>query len=197
MEQYYQYRNSMKTGDVIAFSGNGKISQIIKWKTASPYSHVGIVMDTLIERGIGKAVLMMESTAFFKQPDILNGKILNGVQLHFLSKKLETYNGQAWWLPLKNLLPHYAAFNMQLWLRQERVKQVHYDVIGAIEAGVDLQEWIPGFHNEPDFSSLFCSELVTKALQVAGVINDNINPSKQTPADVVNFECFGEEVRVK
>lgn len=197
MQQYYQHRNSMKTGDVIAFSGNGKVSQIIKWKTASPYSHVGIVLDTQTQSGIGKAVLMMESTALCKQPDDLSGKIINGVQIHFLSKKLEVYNGKAWWLPLKELLPHYAAFNMQLWLRQTRTKRVNYDVIGAIQAGVDLLEWIPGIHNEPDFSSLFCSELVTKALQVAGVIADDINPSEQTPADVVKFGCFGGELRVK
>jgi hypothetical protein len=86
---------------------------------------------------------------------------------------------------------------MQTWLRQERAKQVKYDTIGAIEAGINLFDWVPGIQNEPDFSSLFCSELVTKALQVAGVVSETINPSNQTPADVTKFECFANEVLVK
>jgi hypothetical protein len=197
MKLYHEHRNSMKTGDVIAFSGRGRISKIIKWKTKSPYSHVGVVMDTQIQGGIGKAVLMMESTALCPHADDLSGEFVNGVQLHFLSKRLEHYDGQAWWLPLRELLPHYAAFNMQMWLREERVKRVPYDAIGAIGAGADLLDWIPGVQNDPDFSSLFCSELVTKALQIAGVVNDNINPSEQTPADVSLFPCFGNVIKIK
>ncbi len=196
MNLYLQNRTSMKTGDVIAFSGNGRVSKIIKWKTKSPYSHVGIVLDTNMQ-GMGKAVLMMESTALCHIPDVLSGKIMNGVQMHFLSRRLETYDGSAWWLPLKELLPPYAVFNLQSWLREKRLEHVPYDKMQVLGAGMDFFDWIPGLANEKDFSSLFCSELVTKALQIAGVVNDNINPSEQTPADVVAMGCFGGVVRVK
>ena len=49
-----------------------------------------------------------------------------------------------------------------------------------------------GFANAADISNLFCSELVTKALQIAGIVDEHITPAEQTPADVVKFSCFGE-----
>ena len=196
MKLYCQHRDAIKTGDVIAFSGNSLVSRLIKWKTGSPYSHVGIVMDGDIKGGIGKVVLMVESTVTVK-PDASARKVINGVQLHFLSKKLECYDGGAWWLPLKELLPHYAAFSMQQWLREKRADRVPYDFIQALGAGVEMFDLIPGFESQPDFSSLFCSELVTKALQIAGVVGDSINASEQTPADVAAFGCFNGAVRIK
>jgi hypothetical protein len=56
-----------------------------------------------------------------------------------------------------------------------------------------LNQWVtqsPYSHVAMDLSALFCSELVTAALQIADVVDPYINPSKQTPADVVNFPCF-------
>lgn len=197
MKLYSQYREAMKTGDVIAFSGNSRISKIIKWKTDSQYSHVGIVMDADAKGGIGKAVLMVESTALCNQPDVLDGKIIKGVQLHFLSNRLDEYDGKAWWLPLKEVLPHYAAFNMQQWLRNIRCENIKYDDFQALGTGADIFDWIPGIQNDRDFSSLFCSELVARALQIAGVVNDNINPSEQTPADIAGMPCFEKPIQVK
>ncbi len=184
----------MKTGDVIAFSGKGKVSQIIKWKTNSQFSHVGIIMNTHMQGGVGEAVLLFESTAFSYIPDDATKEIINGVQMHFLSRRIESYAGNAWWLPLKEKMAEYQEFNMQKWLRNVHESRVKYDAVGAIGAGEDLFDWIPGIENEPDFSSLFCSELVAKALQVAGVISEDINPSEQTPADIAKFGCVAEPV---
>ena len=36
---YEQYRSQIKTGDVIAFSGNAGFSHFIRWATGSIYSH--------------------------------------------------------------------------------------------------------------------------------------------------------------
>jgi hypothetical protein len=44
---------------------------------------------------------------------------------------------------------------------------------------------------------LFCSELVTCALQLAGVVDETLNPSAQTPADVMEFSCFQEPVLIQ
>lgn len=197
MKLYSQYRNNMKTGDVIAFSGNSRVSRLIQWKTGSRYSHVGIVIEADIKGGLGQSVLMMESTAICNQPDVLGKKMIKGVQMHFLSNRLESYDGSAWWISLKELLPHYAAFNMQQWLREKRSEHIKYDTIQALGAGIDILDWIPGIQNDRDFSSFFCSELVTKALQIAGIVNDNINPSEQTPADVAAMPCFGSPIQVK
>jgi len=55
--------------------------------------------------------------------------------------------------------------------------------------------WV--FENKPDFSSLFCSEMVTKVLQLGDFLPSAINPSEQTPADVIAYDCFKERVQIK
>ena len=81
---YQKYRNQMKTGDVIAFSGKGRVSQIIKWKTGSQFSHVGIVLDSNMQGGVGHAVMLIESTSLRNIPDAVHNEVIKGVQIHFL-----------------------------------------------------------------------------------------------------------------
>lgn len=184
----------MKTGDVIAFSGKGRISQIIKWKTKSQYSHVGMVLNTFMEGGIGQALMFIESTSLKSLPDAITNEVVKGVQIHFLSKRLESYEGEAWWFPLKSPLNNSKSIEMQNWLRTKHSEKIPYDSFQAIGAGADLFDMILGIENEQDFASLFCSELVTKALQVGGVVPDVLNPSELTPQDVVRFDCFDDAV---
>ncbi len=47
MEANYQdIRAQIKPGDIIAFSGKGNFSEIIKWATKSEVSHVGVVYES-------------------------------------------------------------------------------------------------------------------------------------------------------
>lgn len=187
---YEQNRPQMKTGDVIAFSGRGGFSEVIKWATRSIYSHVGIIMEIEMGGGFDQSILLIESTTLTTLPEAKNnGEILKGVQIHWLSKRVETYNGSVWWVPLKNPLPQDKMIQMQSWLRDTRNKRTAYDSAQALGAGIDLFDKL-GLANHPDFSTLFCSELVSKALQIAGVVAPQINPSEITPADVVNFNCL-------
>jgi cell wall-associated NlpC family hydrolase len=43
---YLDARNKMRPGDVIAFSGKGNFSEIIKWATRASVSHVGVVLQS-------------------------------------------------------------------------------------------------------------------------------------------------------
>ncbi len=197
MTDYIEYRSQMRTGDVIAFSGKGRVSEIIKWKTGSPYSHVGLVLEVDLYGGIGDAVFLIESTTLSNLPDIKTGEFREGVQLHFLSNRVDSYDGEIWWVPLKDGLSQTAEFKLQKWLRGKHQSRTKYDNFQVFGAGLDLFDWIPGLEMEPDFSSLFCSELVMKALQMAGVVSDDINPSEQTPDDVVKYSCFDNVIKIK
>ncbi len=194
--RYEQYRPQMKNGDVIAFSGRGLLSNIIKLGTLSPYSHVGIVLNVEMSGGFGQSVLMIESTAQVELRDADNKEVLKGVQIHWLSKRLEMYEGKVWWVPLKDPLPPDGLAKMQTWMRETHNQKVGFDEAQMWWAGLDLFDRF-GLENEPDFSLFFCSEFVTKSLQEAGVIAPEINPSEQTPKDVVNFPILGQPVFLK
>lgn len=193
--EYKDLRNKMKTGDVISFSGKGRTSNIIKWFTRSDISHVGIVMETEFNNAFGQRVLILESTSLNNIPDIKTGEFIKGVQMQQLSKRIEAYDGQAYWHKLAKPLSLSGERKMLQWLSMQHNKRVPYDSFQAMGAGIDLFDSF-GLANEPDFSSLFCSELVCKGLQLAEVVSDLINPSEQTPADVIKYECLERRIQI-
>ncbi|HIK12695.1 MAG TPA: hypothetical protein IGS52_20955 [Oscillatoriaceae cyanobacterium M33_DOE_052] len=197
LEKYEQYRPQMQTGDAIAFSGTSGFSELIKWATRSPYSHVGIILKSDLGEGFGETVFLVESTTETNQRDFEGKQVIKGVQIHFLSKRLETYPGSVWWVPLKNRISPDGLAQMASWLRQTHNQKVPYDYVQIYGAGLDMFDRY-GLQNDPDFSTLFCSELVAKALQIGGAIVDpNFNPSDQTPGDVVLLPCFQNPVELK
>lgn len=189
LELYERYRPQIKSGDVIAFSGNEGFSQLIKWATGSMFSHVGIVLNTNLSGGLGRSVLIVESTVETRVLDATNSQVIKGIQLHWLSKRVLSYNGAVWWVSQKQPLPKEGLEKMQSWLRQTHNQRVPYDYVQVMGAGLDMFERL-GIVNGASLSTLFCSELVTKALQIAGVVDPALNPSEQTPSDVVEFSCF-------
>src|SRR6185503_11171701 len=94
---YDLHRDSMQHGDVIAFSGKGRVSELIKWRTKSPFSHVGLVVRWNLNGGFGDTVFLIESTTLTALPDLVYGDVIKGVQLHRLSEALSAYQGRAWW----------------------------------------------------------------------------------------------------
>ena len=196
-ELYQEFRPEMKTGDVIAFSGKGRVSEIIKWKTGSPYSHVALVLSTDLGGAFGGVnVLVIESTTLNNLPDVKTGELIKGVQMQWLSKRLQTYDGAAWWGRVTEEITPCGLHNMEAWVRKKHAERTPYDSIQAIGAGVDLLDWMPGIENEPDFNSLFCSELVACAWQAAGLLDEDINASEMTPADIMKLP-FIEKHQIK
>lgn len=193
---YEHYRHQIQNGDVIAFSGSDISSDIIKQATHSHYSHVGIVLDVNMDGAFGQSILIVESTTEVRQRDAFGKQVIKGVQIHFLSTRLEMYEGDVWWVPQREKLSSEGLAKMQAWLRQTYNQKVPYDYVQVCGAGLDEFDGL-GCENKRDFSSLFCSELVTKALQEAGVVSSDINPSEQTPQNVVTFPCCKEPVLLK
>jgi hypothetical protein len=186
----------MQTGDVIAFSGNVGFSNVIKWATKSQYSHVGIVVKAALGSGFGDSILIIESTLETNVLDAQKKQAIKGIQMHWLSKRIELYNGSVYWLGLINPLHPEKQAKMEAWLRQTNNKKVPYDYLQIYNAAIDWFDEL-GLSNQPEFSTLFCSELVAKALQIGGAIDPSLNASEKTPGDVVNFPCFKDPVVLK
>ena len=189
-ETYKQYRPRMQPGDVIAFGGEGLYSWLIKWKTGSEVSHVGIVMQTCFYDGgilsTKDSILhICESTTLYKGNP--------GVSVNTLSERVRMYKGEIWWLPLNHWSrERFNSLAMSQFLRGEEHKP--YDMEQAIKSAIDYFEDVPVYSNlvknNEDDGAWFCSELVTKALKVGGVLDMGINSAEQTPQDVVEFGIY-------
>ena len=189
---YEKVRNDMKFGDIISFSGKGDISNIIKWKTQSDISHVGMVYGTEINGE--PRIELIESTSLVVEPDIRSKELHKGVQRQMLSQRLESYEGQAYYHRLNTFLTPAQEASMRSWLFCKWKSKTPYDTAQAIGSSIDLFDKM-GFENAPDYSSLFCSEMVAKAYEIAGLFEGN--PSEQTPADVIKYPFLGDRVQIK
>jgi len=194
-EEYKEYRHLIQPGDVIAFGGRGFYSWFIKWKTKSKVSHVGIVMQTSLFSGgvksmdIDSILHVGESTTLYK------GK--PGVSINTLSERARMYKGEVWWLPLNDhAREKFNSLAASRFLRGEEHKP--YDMEQAIKSAIDYFEDVPIYgnlvKNKEDDGAWFCSELVTKALKVGGIVDMGICSAEQTPQDVVEFGIYKEEL---
>jgi len=170
---YSFVKKFMKPGDVIAFSGDGFISSLIKWKTKSDISHIGCLVEH------NNNLKLIESTTLKKK---------SGVSYCSITDRYNTYNGSLYWFPLERWSYHnldvctYTEF-----LHDQNGKE--YDTIGAILSAIII-------YGKEDFSKMFCSELVCAAFK-AGGIAPYINCSEMTPIDVLKLPVFGKYYQFK
>lgn len=186
---YEVARPLMNPGDVIAFGGKGNFSEIIKFATFSDVSHVGVVLQTKVAGD--------DSTRFFNQvieSTSLNG--FNGVNISRFSDRLDTYEGELWWLPLSAQIRETKFNQIEFFnfLFDKAEKRVEYDMPQAIKSAIDVLDELPfGMHgpghNREDFSKFFCSELVAAGLEKAGSIGD-VNTSEVTPIDLCRWNIY-------
>lgn len=188
--KYSELRDEMLPGDIIAFSGKGHFSEIIKWATRAPVSHIGIILQSKLLIG------STPQQGFFNQ--IIESTSLNGfsgVSVSRLSDRVQTYDGDMWWLPLsetsrKKLKPK------KLYDFLFHQKRKPYDIPQAMKSALDALDNIPllgkATHNIEDFSSFFCSELAAAGLE-AGKVIKNINSSEVTPIDLCMFSLYRDD----
>ncbi|GBC61006.1 hypothetical protein DENIS_1966 [Desulfonema ishimotonii] len=187
--QYKDVRNDMLPGDIIAFSGKGQFSEIVKWATRSNVSHMGIILQSrlLIEDTPQDGMFnqIIESTS-------LNG--FSGVSISRLSDRIDTYQGEIWWLPLGKTREDLNFKTFYDFLLHQNRKE--YDLPQAINSALDTLDNIPligrATHNVEDFSKFFCSELAAAGLEAGGAIN-RLNASEVTPIDLCRFNIYQKD----
>jgi hypothetical protein len=185
----------MKPGDIIAFSGKDLPAQVVKLATKSPYVHVAIVIWVDQRAQHNDGILIAESHIDISLPSVGTGDRRLGVQFQWLSDRLATQPGPIWWIPLAAAMNPESEGRLRHWLQLTEEQRVPYDFKQAI--GVGLGSLGFGSFNREDDAAYFCSELVVRSLQEAGVLDRQINPASKTPADVIQMACFGEPVLIK
>ena len=177
-DRYAQYRDKMEVGDIIAYGGKGRLSNLIKALTRSEVSHVGIVLQTRVvdEKGGRYFNQVIESTT-------LNG--FAGVQVSRLSAMLAMYAGEVWWLPLApEIREQLDLEKFTTWLFAQEGKL--YDSLQAAGSALDL--FLP--EQDEDYGRLFCSELAAGGLKAGGALPASVNPSEVTPAELVRWKLY-------
>jgi hypothetical protein len=170
-------------GDVIVFSGKDLPSNVVKIATQSDYVHVAIVLSVEDDRDDGNCILLAESHIDASLPSVGTGACIQGAQIQWLELRLKKCKDPVRWSKLIPELNAAETIKLQSWLWEIEQSKVGYDFLQAIGAGM-------GICSNTDFSSLFCSELVTRALQIVGRVFPSINASTTTPATVIAFPCL-------
>lgn len=184
---YSDVRHMLKTGDLVFFSGEGFVSNLIKIVTRSQWSHVGMVvrLDEL------DSVLLWESTTLSNAEDI-DGTYKHGVQLVSLSDRINLYRGEvAYRLIDFDRTPEQLS---ALGALRAELKDRPYErsLSELVESAFD---WF-GPENTPDLSSCFCSEIVAAALQKIGLLS-SVKPSNEfTPSDLVAVPLIDNTVQL-
>lgn len=172
--KYHEIREDIQDGDIIAFGGRGAISNLIKLFTRSNVSHVALILKSALESG-ERLNMIIESTT-------LDG--YSEVVINRLSNRLRNYQGEVWWLPLRQELRDNANWEGAYeWLKSQKRKA--YDNVQAIGAGLDLI-----LNNKEDFDKLFCSELCCAFFEERLGIVPQINSSEVTPIDLCMFNLY-------
>lgn len=180
---YSELRSQISPGDVIVFSGKDLPSHVVKIATQSDYVHVAIVLSVEDDRDDGNCILLAESHIDTSLPSIGTGACTQGAQIQWLEQRLKSCQDPVRWSKLHPELNRAETIKLQSWLWEIEQSKVGYDYLQAIGAGI-------GICSNTDFSALFCSELVTRALQIVGRVFPDINASATTPANVIAFPCL-------
>ncbi len=180
---YQNIRHLLRTGDVIAFSGDYLGSDLIRVACGGLVSHMGMVVRCRYDALINDTVVeIIEANVSPEYPD------LNGVVLSRLTDRVPFYKGDVWVLRLSDACRQtFIEADMEHWLVGELGKK--YDLLTPWKAAVDAFDRWGQSYNPEDLSTLFCSELIAAAFKYAGML-PTINPSEITPADIVQWATF-------
>lgn len=173
----------IKPGDVIAFSGEGLVGDIINLGTFGiprwNICHVGIVGEATDGRQ-----LLFESTTLDDLPCEIAGSKFDGTQAHQLDTVCRRYRGKVWHYPLYRTL---YAFERQR-LSEFLVGTIHvpYSKMDAFRSSGLGLSWVETLISEADLRQIFCSEWVAAAHAYVGLWPTN-NFGRWNPNRLIRY----------
>lgn len=186
--------DKIKSGDLIAVSGTGPVSNIIQLAQGtlpnigflrgfSGISHVGVAARVYSSRSPDPVLLVYESTIFNRPRCFSSGRDNpRGVQSHTLSDFL-SFGGTVWHYPLR--CPLYEDEEIRLIDYCESLVGRDYDLASAVlSAGSLTAFFLRYFIGRENARQLFCSELVAKVWSYVGVFK-NRNAEVWSPVRLV------------
>lgn len=200
--RYSTIKDSLKTGDILLFSGTELQSYWIRFCTSSPWSHVGMVIRTdqlpplknltdkygrhdprLDEAHLGGLYLWHSNASSLCMPDMITDERKRGVQLNPLFRALKCYQGEIY---LRRLtVPTYLNAADQCtpeffnFMRRTAPKGYTSSNVVLCKAAYDG----PCGQNTDDFTEYFCSQLQAHSYMEMGYMNRKLTASEFIPKD--------------
>lgn len=166
---------SLECGDLLAFSGTGFFSNVIKWTTDPGRREISHV-----------AVMTNENTLV--EATTLGGE--NGVSYQNLEHKLATYPGAIWALPMTKAAREYfdeKRFRTFLYMSNQSKYSKLQAFLAPLGAGDNLHNWA---------SNWYCSKLCAGAYIEGGVLPVTYDISC-TPAKLTKAWIFDKMILLK
>ena len=164
MPTYDQLQGSLKTGDLVLFSGKSTFSNLIKLASGGKWSHVGLV---LVEPDRPDEPLLWEATTLCDVPDVEVGAVEPGIQLVPLRARVERYDGEV----------TCRALNRPLGEEQIARLTAARGALGRrafegrkLELARAVYDGPGGASRREDLSTVYCAELVAEAYQAMGLL---------------------------
>lgn len=169
---YNTVRPLIRTGDHLGWRGDNLVGKIIRKFTADTINHSELALRLEYE-GLDKRRFNVGALSF-------------GITLHMLSRKLEGYDGQVYWYPLKDeyneLRPKIASYVLDKIDIRYDYKSLFSQILGRVSS---------------DINRLFCSEVCNLAWVSAGIDTGfSIDGIAPTPDDIDNFNIFRDKIRI-
>jgi len=181
------WKEELKTGDCVLFSGSEFVSKIIKKLLHTPYSHVGMIVKM---KDITKTKLEEQTEEIFvveadwDDGDHFSDNAIYGIVANKFEDRMKSYIGDVIWVaPLKQPLSENQCKAIVDYVWECKNTRVKFDMSQGLKLSLHVQ-------NVESPKSVFCSEFVAFALKKAGVIGEDVNPSNQDPYMVSKFPCF-------
>jgi hypothetical protein len=199
----------LAVGDVLAFNGHTRVDEFVQGATRSAISHVAILMRAqpagpllvLEATGLGVTVSPLEEslqkyageqhTCFYLplEPELRARAVPEALAAYYNSNAFDKYNydGVVEAGIYERDHPLFEAFFHTFHGRSLRSRLVRawYRLIGRM-----THLWARVVAHEPDTRRLFCSQLVTEALQVIQVLGPKSKAPLTVPIEVCYFDLY-------
>ena len=163
---------TLRTGDILLFSGRGLTSEVIRVFTRSPWSHIGMVVFLPESR----EPLVLESTTLGESVDVRLGRPVAGVSLVSLATKLRDYEGAV--VVRRRHGPDLSESQQKLLQRLLR-RLMHRPYKNYVLC--NAMDVLTAFQRKPDQRGWFCSELVAELYRRLGWLPRDIRASTLVP----------------
>jgi len=157
-------KDQMRTGDLLQWRSNSLIGALIRWRTKATVNHSSLVLRLSEYEGTERRRYTTEA-------------LENGTVLNFLSRRLEQFDGEVWWYPLKE------EWNE----RRQAIGECALSLIGIPYDYKSIAAQIFG-KVSADARALFCSEYCFICYGMGG--------KAPTPADMPGLGIYKEGVKI-